>query len=424
MIKRVPTHFLKLSARKTMACLVICCLVTGLFAGLLTGCQGNTKTGTQASDQGTSQKTKKAQGEGDANTSSTSVEEKAGKKLSLVTSLFPAYDLARAIGGDRVDVDLLLKPGTDAHSFEPSPEDIKKIARADLFLRVGSEDEVWVDQVLKNLAEDQGQKVRTFALMDQVDLLAAHDLSGSVFAAAHDHDDDDHDEDRDHDHDHDEDHDHDHDHDEDHDHNHDDDDDHDHDHDHDDDHDHHHHHEDEKDEHVWTSLENMEDILEALTKVMIELSPEDRAYFEKNAKAYEKEMDELEEAYDKALTSKDLERKVLIFADRFPLRYLVRDYDLKFGAAYDGCAHEKAVSAKRVAALIDYVKDNKIPFVFTLEGSDQKIAKTIADATGAQILTYHSGHQVTADELTKGVTYLDMMRENLPLLEKALGKAN
>lgn len=406
MIKLVPTHFVKLPARKILACLVICCLVTGLFAGLLTGCQGNTKTGTQASDQGTSQKTKETQGEGDANTGSRSVEEKSEKKLSLVTSLFPAYDLARAIGGDRVDVDLLLKPGTDAHSFEPSPEDIKKIARADLFLRVGSEDEVWVDQVLKNLAEDQGQKVRTFALMDQVDLLAAHDLSCSVFADSHDHN---HDEDHDHgdDEDHDEDHDHDHDED----------------HDHDDDHDHHHHHEDEKDEHVWTSLDNMEDILEALTKVMIELSPEDRAYFEKNAKVYEKEMEELEEAYDKALTSKDLERKVLIFADRFPLRYLVRDYDLKFGAAFDGCAHEKAVSAKRVAALIDYVKDNKIPFVFTLEGSDQKIAKTVADATGAEILTYHSGHQVTADELTKGVTYLDMMRENLPLLEKALGKA-
>lgn len=412
MIKRVPTHFVKLPARKTLACLVICCLVTGLFAGLLTGCQGNTKTGTQASDQGTSQKSKEAQGEDDAKTSSISLKKKSEKKLSLVTSLFPAYDLARAIGGDRVDVDLLLKPGTDAHSFEPSPEDIKKIARADLFLRVGSEDEVWVDQVLKNLAEDQGQKVRTFALMDQVDLLAAHDLSGSVFAASHDHDeaeDHDHDEDDDDDDDDDHDHDHDEDHDDD---------------DHDEDHDHHHHHEDEKDEHVWTSLENMEDILEALTKVMIELSPEDRAYFEKNAKTYEKEMEELEEAYDKALTSKDLERKVLIFADRFPLRYLVRDYDLKFGAAFDGCAHEKAVSAKRVAALIDYVKDNKIPFVFTLEGSDQKIAKTIADATGAQILTYHSGHQVTADELTKGVTYLDMMRENLPLLEKALGKAN
>jgi len=334
-------------------------------------------------------------------------EEEEAPRLHVIATIFPQYDFVRQIAGDRVERTMLLSPGAEAHSFEPTPQDIIRMQDADLFIYIGGHGERWVEQILEPILEEHDMHV--VALLDLVDALEAY----------HDHDHD-HDHSHDHDDDHDHGHSHSHDHDDahDHSHSHDHDDEDDHHHDHDDDHHHHDHDEMEFDEHVWTSPRNAIQIVEALTEILVELDEANAEYFRTNAAAFIAELEELDAAF--AAVVEQAARHTIVFGDRFPFRYLAHAYGLHYYAAFPGCSTETQASPQTVAQLIQTVRDQDIPVVFFIEFSNQQMANVIAEDTGARTLELHSTHNLTQADFDAGVSYLDLMRRNVEHLREAL----
>lgn len=321
----------------------------------------------------------------------------AAEPLKVLTTNFPGYDFIRAIGGEKVNVEMLLPPGAESHSFEPTPKDIIAIQNADLFVTVGGENETWVARILESFGEKAPKTVRMIEMVDAVP-------EEIVEGMEHDHDHDHEHEAAEEDHDHDaEDHDHEHEAAE-------------------EDHDHDHDHEDEivLDEHVWTSPKNAIRIVDALTATLSELDPENAELFAANAAAYDAKLAEVDAAYQAVVDN--AARKVIVVGDRFPLRYLADAYGLSYSAAFSGCSTDTEASAGTIAFLIDVVKSEKIPVVFYIEFSNQKIANAIAEASGAVTREIHSGHNVSKQDFQAGVTLVDLMLRNMDGLKEALSE--
>jgi len=367
-------------------------------------------------------------------------------KLSIVTTIFPAYDWVKNILGEdleNVDLVMLLNDGADLHSYQPTAKDIATIASADLFVCVGGESDEWVDGVLKSANNPNLQVIK---MEDLVEARPEEVVEGMQEEAHdhHHHQDEDHDHDHaeaDHDHDHAEadhdhaeaDHDHDHaesDHDHDHaeaDHDHDHTEaDHDHDHaeaDHDHDHEHAHTHDGEpvNDEHVWLSLKFAHRIVGAIAERLAELNPEKAEMYRTNAAAYQKELMALDRQYQAVVDS--AARRDILFADRFPFRYLADDYGLKYSAAFVGCSAETEASFETIAYLAGKVNQLDLPAVFTIEGATHKIADTVIQNSGktdVKVLTMNSMQSVTTKQVEEGLSYLDVMKANLAALEAGL----
>ncbi len=353
-------------------------------------------------------------------------------KIKVVTTIYPQYDFAKKILGDRGDVKMLLKPGAEAHSYEPSPKDIEEIKNADLFICIGSHNEQWVEKILDSM---EGEKPDVLKLMDCVDLLDSEIVEGMEHH--HEHGDEHHDEDEQHEgdeehHDEDEHHEGDEEH-------HDEDEHHEGDEEHHDEDEHHegneekHHDEDEHhedheeehkheghtvDEHVWTSPKNAIKIVRVIEEKVIEKDKEHEAEYKKNADAF---VDELE-SLDKELKDvvKNGKRKTVLFGDRFPFRYLTNDYELKYYAAFTGCSTETEADLSTIVFLEDKVKEEEIPVVFTIEMANGKIADAICEDTGAKKLVLHSCHNLTKDEVESGEDYISIMKKNIENLKEAL----
>ena len=353
-------------------------------------------------------------------------------KLNVVTTLFPYYDFARQIAGDAVDLTMVVPAGMDSHSFEPTPADIRLIQNADLLICNGGAMEQWVSQVVASL---DSESLKVITMMDYVDTVEEEIVEGmedageehhhSHASADDTHDDHDHDEavhadDDDHDHDA-EDHDHtddEHDHDaEDHDHT---DDEHDHDAE-----DHTHTHDDddadyeiEYDEHIWTSPVNAMKITQVIADTLQEMDPADADTFAANAEDYLGKLKNLDQEFRNVVDGADLD--LLVMADKFPLRYFADTYGLRYRAAFSGCASDTEPSAKTIAYLIDKVREEQIPAVYYLELSSHRVAEIISEETGAKPLLFHSCHNVTRREFDNGVTYLELMEQNVVNLREGL----
>ena len=295
----------------------------------------------------------------------------ASDKLVITAVNFPSYDAARAVVGDSADIRMLLPCGAESHSFEPTPDDIKRIMASDLFVYTGGESDEWVEYILKDLDD----KVEVFSLMDAVDNV----LEEAETLVPHEHD-----------HDHEADH----------------------------DHDHEHEHEHEMDEHVWTSPRNEKKIVSELLEEICEIDPKNRELYEKNAKAYIAEIDELDKAFRKVVDG--ARTKTLVIADRFPILYFTTEYGLEVHAAFPGCAAETEANASTIAALIDLVKAEGVKAILHMELSNTMLAKTIGEETGAKILEFNSAHNVSKSDFDKGVTWTSIMRGNVDVLKEAL----
>lgn len=327
----------------------------------------------------------------------------SNEKIKIVTTNFPPYDFVRAIGKDKVDLKMLVKPGAESHSYEPSPQDIKDIQNADLFIYTGGENDEWVNKIMKSMDK---KKPKTIKMVDCVKVLDEETVEGMEPEEEHDHDADakkdehhdssateKHDEDKDK---HDED-------------KHEDSDKHDED---KDDHDH------DIDEHVWTSPVNAIKICDKICDEMVKKDSKNEKFYKDNCKEYTKKLKELDKKFENIV--KNAKRDTIIVGDRFPLRYFVERYHLKYYAAFLGCSDQTEANAKTISFLIDKTKELKAPVVFSIELSNGKIANTICEATGAKRLTFNTCHNVTADQLKEGKTYLDLMSANLDVLKKAL----
>ncbi len=305
-----------------------------------------------------------------------------GGKLQIVTTLFPYYDFARAIAQDRADVTLLLSPGREAHSFEPTPLDAVTISEADVFLYNGGEGEYWVESMLDAAGENIAVVAR---MMDYVDALDEEYVEGMQGADDHDHD---------HEHGSHDDHDHDHEEDE-----------------HDSD-------EIEYDEHIWTSPKNAVVLCRAVCDAICRADAENAAFYRANCENYCAQLEDLDARF--AALCESAPRRLLIFADRFPMLYFCREYGLDYRAAFHGCSGDTEPSLATIKFLIDKVEDENIPVVYTIDFGTKKVAAVVSECTGAAIETLYSMQTVSRADFDAGETYLTLMERNFEALRKGL----
>ncbi len=288
-------------------------------------------------------------------------------KVSVVTTIFPQYDFTRAIAGDKADISMLLLPGAETHSFEPTPQDVLKIQNCDVFIYVGGESDDWVDGILESM---DTSKMKIITLMDCVEAVEEEIVEGmqdeeeAEEPAAGGEE------------------------------------------------------EPEYDEHVWTSPRNAKLIVQKISDALCEVDAADAEVYKANTTTYLGKLDKLDAAFKNVVDN--AARKEIIFGDRFPFRYFADAYGLNYYAAFPGCATETEASPATVKFLIDKVKADKIPVVFHIEMSNEKMANTISEATGAKVLLLHACHNISQADFSAGKTYIELMTSNVDALKEAL----
>ncbi len=325
-------------------------------------------------------------------TSSNNNNESQSAEMSIVTTIFPEYDWVMNVLGDNpagAKVTMLLDNGVDLHSYQPSADDMLKIADCDLFIYVGGESDGWVDDAL---SEAVNKNMVVINLLDELgDAVKEEEIVEGMQEEEHDHD---HDEDEDHDEDHDEEHD-----------------------------EHEHEHEDgpEYDEHVWLSLRNAAALTGSISEALQKLDSANAAVYKANAEAYVAKLNALDEQYKAAVAAAPV--KTLLFGDRFPFRYLTDDYGLDYYAAFVGCSAETEASFETIVFLANKVDELSLGAVMTIEGKNHSIAETIVNNTSSgdqKILTMDSMQATTGKDAQNGVSYLSVMESNLTALKEAL----
>ncbi len=290
-------------------------------------------------------------------------------KPTVVTTTFPIYDWAREIvDTNRVELVLLQQSGADLHSYSPTADDMKTIAKCDLFIYNGGESDGWIERVL---AQKMNPRRRTLNLVEALGEAAKEEKI--VEGMEHEHDCEcEH---------------------------------------------HHDHEEHELDEHVWLSLRNASFLVKAMA-AEIALADPGSAGCPDKAEGYSKRLLALDAEYAKAVAS--AKRKTILVADRFPFRYLADDYGLEYFAAFAGCSAESEASFKTVMFLAKKVKELNLPFILATEGGSAKIAETVKRTAGrGEILVLDSLQSVTGEK-ARTLKYLDVMKRNLEVLKKAL----
>ena len=310
-------------------------------------------------------------------------------RMKIVTTIFPPYDFARAVSGGLADITMLLSPGEEVHSYEPTPLDIKRIQESDLFIYVGGENDVWVERILDNMGENRPQSLR---MVDLTDTVAEEIVEGMMEERGeHEHDHKEYAESEEHGHEEhinsgdssEEEH-------------------------------------EEADEHVWTSPVKAAEITEAIAEKMAEIDPDNAVSYRANARDYIAQILELDAQFREIV--ENAERRTIVFGDRFPIRYFAEEYGLDYFAAFPGCSSETEPSASTLAFLIDKVRQEKIPVVFSIELSNGNIARAICESSEAVPRSYHSCHNVTRDQMKSGETYVSLMTRNLDVIREALGE--
>lgn len=289
----------------------------------------------------------------------------ASKKISIIATIYPQYDWIRNILGERSDslnLELLVKNGTDLHSFQPSAKDIATIAKANLVVYVGGESDEWIEKALAATPKEGRIAINLMKVLG--DRIKEEEVVEGMQAEE----------------------------------------------------------EVENDEHIWLSLVNAEILVGHLAEALAKIDTANAETYKTNATNYAAKLKELDEAYATVVAKAD--NRIVLFGDRFPFRYLVDDYSIKYFAAFVGCSAESEASFETVTFLAGKMDSLQLPAIFTIEGSDTKIARTVLEASknskGAEILTLNSMQSVTEDQIKKGADYLSIMKSNLEILKQAL----
>ncbi len=303
-----------------------------------------------------------------------------GDKLKIVTTIFPEYDWTREILGDqseRAEVTMLLDNGVDLHSYQPTADDLIKIAECDLFIYVGGESDGWVESALASTSNPDRAVIN---LIDTLgDSVKLEEVVEGMQETEHDHE-----EDEDHAHDADE-------------------------------------QEAETDEHVWLSLGNAQAVCQKIAEKLGEIDPEHEQAYTQNALAYIDQLAALDAKYQAAVDAAN--KKTLVFGDRFPFRYLTEDYGLNYYAAFVGCSAETEASFETIRFLAEKTDALGLSHVLTIENPNHKIAETVVANTSGknqQVLSMDSMQSVTSKDVAAGATYLSIMEHNLDVLTQAL----
>ena len=296
----------------------------------------------------------------------------SGDKKSVITTIFPEYDWVMNILGDKKDdmnVSMLLDSGVDLHSYQPSPKDIVNISNCDLFIYVGGESDAWVEDVLK---QAKNKDMLTINLLETLgDAAKEEELIEGMQGEEEEEEEEEE--------------------------------------------------EKEYDEHVWLSLKNAELFVKTISESISALDKENANYYKQNADTYAANLKQLDQQYEAAVQAGT--QKTLLFADRFPFRYLTEDYSLKYYAAFIGCSAETEASFETIAFLANKVDELGLKVILKIESSDGAIANTVKNATknkDQQILTMDSIQSATTKEYKNGRNYLSIMTSNLDILKEAV----
>lgn len=303
----------------------------------------------------------------------------------ILCTTFAAYDWVREILGDTdtFTCRMLVDNGVDLHSYQPSAQDIMKIADCRMLVYVGGESDTWVSDAL---AESGNEDIIAISLLDLVGDRALNEveLEGVEGHHHHDHDDEDHD------------------------------------------HDEHGHeaeitdHDDHYDEHVWLSLKNAIVCTETLADAITKLDSCNSQKYAANAEAYTGKLEALDAEYQ---TMRDTATQTtILIGDRFPFLYLAEDYDIHYFAAYSGCSADVEASVHTVTYLAEKLREYQLPAIYVVDNGTDSLARTIAESAymTPEILHLSSMQSVTKEDIQKGCTYLSYMEENLQMLKEGL----
>lgn len=296
-------------------------------------------------------------------------------KINIVVTTFPCYDFVRATTKDldNINIKMLIKPGAEIHSYDPTPQDLIAIQKSDLFVYNGGESDEWVFQMLESMGENAPKSLR---LIESVAL-----LEEEHFEEEHFHEQEEADQ----------------------------------------------HHEGhsaeelEADEHVWTSPENARKMLEFVVSALEnveKLSSDDKAKIVENGENYKKQIDDVENLIKSVLEAKS--EKFIVMADRFPLQYFAKYYGIEYLAAFSGCSSAVEASTQTIVTLINTVKEKDLPAVFYIELSNHKIADTVAEATNVPALELFSVQNISKKDFDNGETWVSLMKKNALTLEKGM----
>lgn len=281
------------------------------------------------------------------------------ENIKIVATLFPQYDFAKQVGGDKVEVSLLLTPGTETHTYEPTPQDIVKVNNADIFIYTGKYMEPWSEKIASSI--EPGTRIL--------------DVSKNIQLAEADydeHEDVEHEE----------------------------------------------FHTHEYDPHIWLNPENAIQMVKNVTEELCSIDPENSEYYISNSNRYITEIGNLDSEISQTINNAKSNK--IAFGGTFAYAYFVHKYNLEYVSAYDSCGEDTEPSVTNVKKVIDYMNQNNIKVIFFQELSEGRIADAIAKETGAQKLVFHTIHNASQEEINNGETYISLMRKNLENLKIAL----
>ena len=378
----------KLSASSLLLAGLFLCIVLSVGCSVVKNTSGKNTTRKNAESENTIEQN--------------SIEKGNSNKISIVCTTFPQYDWVKNILGEeaeRFNVTLLLDNGVDMHSYQPAVKDIATAGSSNLFIYVGGESDTWVEDALKeaknkdlkaiNLMETLGNSVKEEEVVEGMQeeresLGHSHEksskekqeqtqkeshensqeINGQKEAADE---------------------------------------------------------EPEYDEHIWLSIRNAEIMVKNIEKAIEQLDSDNAKVYQTNAENYIKKLDTLDKQY--ANTIQKAKYKAILFGDRFPFRYMADDYDLKYYAAFAGCSAETMAGFETVTFLAKKADELRLPVILTIENSDGRIAEAVKSNTtkkNQKILAMNSLQSVTKEQIADGITYLQVMQENLSVLSEAL----
>ncbi|HYA13039.1 MAG TPA: metal ABC transporter substrate-binding protein [Syntrophales bacterium] len=282
------------------------------------------------------------------------------EKLKIVTTLFPLYDFAKNIGGQKVDVSLLLPPGVEAHTFEPRPADVTRIQNSDLFIFTSESMEPWVPNLLKGIDTKGLTVVDTSKGIALIQGTHIHEETEQA-----------------------------------------------------------HKRESEgPDPHIWLDFSNAIKIADTIAAALIAKDPQNKDFYANNSNEFKNKLEELDKKYKDTLSK--CRNKIIIHAGHFAFGYLAKRYNLKYISAYKGFAPDAEPTPKSLVELTHTVKKYGVNYIFYEELITPKVGEVISRETGCSLLMLHGAHNVTREEMNSGVQFISLMENNLKNLKVGL----
>ncbi len=288
----------------------------------------------------------------------------AERSLKIVTTLFPLYDFAKQVGGERSDVNLLLPPGVEPHSFEPKPGDVLKLESADLFIYTGKQMEPWAETILKSVNAVQLVVVDASAGILPGEEKGPYILDRRALGAAEDR-----------------------------------------------------HYRADIDPHVWLDLANARKMVDTILRGFVMKDPAHKEYYTRNAEVYKEKLAQLDAEYQRVLAT--CKKHIIIHGGHFAFNYLAKRYNLVYTSAYSG-SPDAEPTARRLIALKEQLKKYGVHYIYYEELITPRVAEIISNETGASMLKLNGAHNVTREEMARGITFLEIMEQNLESLKVGL----